>query len=307
MKNLLIATTALVATAGIAAADVTISGWATMGVVQGEGIYRNSTSDKSASTARIENNIELFITGKTETDSGVALSATVNLEDNDNPDYTGSATVIASTVVSVSYAGATLTFGNTDGAADRVTTETARLYPGIRFEGWGGHIDNTDANPVVRADYAFGDILLAASWAGADEQFGIGASYAANGLSLGIAFEDAPTGADTKDLINLSASYTMNDLTFTAIHWRSDDDAGKENRNQTDIGVQYKMGAVTLAAEYLMNDYAKTDNYTVWASYDLGGGAYVFGQVGTRDYAATSKLAALKEEGFASAGIRFAF
>jgi outer membrane protein OmpU len=302
MKNLLIATTALVATAGVAAADVTITGFGALGVVQGKGIYGDST-------ARIENNVELFITGTTETDSGVALSATVNLENNDGADYTGSVTPDASTVVSVSYAGASLTFGNTDGAADRVTSETARLYPGIRFEGWGGHIDNTDANPVARAEYVVGDMRLVASWAGADEQFGIGAGYSANGLSVGVAYENAPTGANTKDLINVSASYTMNDLTFTAIHWRSDNDAGVENRNQTDIGVQYKMGAVTLAAEYLMNDFASTDNYTVWGSYDLGGGAYVFGQVGTRDYsaAASATKAALNEEGFASAGIRFAF
>jgi outer membrane protein OmpU len=311
-RDLLIATTALVATAGVAAADVTLNGWAALGVVQGKGIYGDST-------ARIENNVEMFIVGTTETDSGVSLKATVLLENNDGANYTGSVTPDASTLVEVGFGGLNLAFGNTDGAADRVTGETPRLYPGIRFEGWGGHIDNTDANPVFRAEYTFGDILVAASYAGADEQLGLGARYTISGLTVGLAYENAKKGkiaaasAQTQDLWNVSAAYTMNDLTVSAIHWRSDNDAGVENRNQTDIGVQYKMGAITVAAEYLMNDTAGTDNYTVWGSYDLGGGAYVFGQVGTRDYAAVAAAgssparAAVNEEGFASAGIRFAF
>jgi outer membrane protein OmpU len=301
-RDSIIATTALVATAGVAAADVTLNGWAALGVVQGKGIYGDST-------ARIENNVELFIVGSTETDAGVSLKATVLLENNDGADYAASVTPDASTLVEVGFGGLNLAFGNTDGAADRVTGETPRLYPGIRFEGWGGHVDNTDANPVFRAEYTFGDVLVAASYAGEDEQYGIGARYTISGVTVGLAYEDAATGANTNDLWNVSASYTMDNLTVSAIHWRSDNDAGIENRNQTDIGVQYKMGAITVAAEYLMNDFAGTDNYTVWGSYDLGGGAYVFGQLGTRDYSAavSGTRAALNEEGFASAGIRFAF
>ena len=68
MKKVLFASTALVMTAGVAAADVTISGSAQMGVKSVGG------------TTSVVNDIDIDVTGSASTDGGVTLSASIDLD-----------------------------------------------------------------------------------------------------------------------------------------------------------------------------------------------------------------------------------
>ena len=69
MKKLLIATTALVATAGMAAADVTLSGYAEMGIKDnGEDTVFHHDLD-----------VKFSLTG--ETDGGLTFGATIDLDE----------------------------------------------------------------------------------------------------------------------------------------------------------------------------------------------------------------------------------
>jgi outer membrane protein OmpU len=324
MKKILIATTALVATAGVAAADVSLSGFATVGVVSGEGIYRNVTRNGhlDAGDARLETDLDLFITGTAQSDNGIAFSATINMEDLTGTNYGVGAANTTTTALSASKDGLSFTFGNTDGAADRLTNETARLYPGVRFELWGGHVDNVDAGQVARIDYTMDNGLrMSASYNGTADQLGVALQYSINGLTVGVGRENSGLAAtNNKDYTVVSASYTMGDFTVSAIHHRSDNQLGVTSMDQTDFGIVYTAGAVRFGLESLSNSVSNTDNWTAFAEYDMGGGVTAFVQGGTRDYAAIANAAvvagsaaaagntaALNEEGVFAAGVKFNF
>ena len=75
MKNLLIATTALVATAGFAAADVTLSGAANFGLLN------NGTDD-----AVMYNNASITAAMSGETDGGLTFGASLTVRNGDDVD-----------------------------------------------------------------------------------------------------------------------------------------------------------------------------------------------------------------------------
>ncbi|RMH39212.1 MAG: porin, partial [Alphaproteobacteria bacterium] len=68
MKKVLFATTALVATAGVAAADVSISGYAEMGVIGGTGM-----------DAQFHTDIDATFSMSGTTDNGLTFGASVDL------------------------------------------------------------------------------------------------------------------------------------------------------------------------------------------------------------------------------------
>ncbi|MFV2035452.1 MAG: porin, partial [Halocynthiibacter sp.] len=102
MKKFLFVTTALVATAGVAAAEVRLSGSAELGVYGGTGIETQFWSD-----------LDVRFTLSGETDNGLTFGATIDL------DEVGGgipATTTQSQAVFLSGDFGTLTMGDTDGA-----------------------------------------------------------------------------------------------------------------------------------------------------------------------------------------------
>jgi outer membrane protein OmpU len=110
MKKLLLASTALVATAGFAAADVGLSGSAEMGIKRG--------FDKD--NAEFHHDLDVTFSLSGETDGGIAFGATIDLDEVSNgiPAESGPHSVF------VSASGLTLTMGDTDGAFDARIAET---------------------------------------------------------------------------------------------------------------------------------------------------------------------------------------
>ena len=78
MKKLLIASTALVATAGVAAADVTLSGTARFGLK-----YDDSSPVRGGSDVELEKRMTLNIDAATQTDAGVEFGARVRLRSDE--------------------------------------------------------------------------------------------------------------------------------------------------------------------------------------------------------------------------------
>ena len=76
MKNLLIATTALVATAGVAAADVSLSGAANFGVINTGG----------AADTVMYNNVSVTAAMSGETDGGLTFGASLTMRSGDDVD-----------------------------------------------------------------------------------------------------------------------------------------------------------------------------------------------------------------------------
>lgn len=134
MKKVLFATTALVATAGVASADVALSGSAEMGVVGGSG----------STITQFHQDIDVTFTMSGETDGGITFGAAVDLDestiaDSDDDDGAVTPTNINGAFdprddggVSIFISGdfGTLTMGDTDGGFDAGMQEVNIGSPG---------------------------------------------------------------------------------------------------------------------------------------------------------------------------------
>ncbi|MDO6728140.1 MAG: porin [Cognatishimia sp.] len=251
MKNVLLASTALVLTAGIASADIAVTGEANMG------LKYNGT------TTTVHNEIDFNIVGTGETDGGVAFGASVDLDassDNSANNAAGATSDIADPEVFVSYNGLKLTVGDIGEANDR---------GGVADLGYDGiGVDNVaEINAYgshdVRVDYAFGDIAVAASVDSSNNDWAIGASASFDAFSVDLGYGET-AGAEqvnltlgysagafgakvfyadnaTADSLGLEGSYTTGDVTVTAVYAESGASEGYG------IGVAYDLGGATLA------------------------------------------------------------
>lgn len=317
MKKILFATTALVATAGVAAADVTITGRASFGLLY--------TESAGVSNSQLRSSADLYFTGTTETDGGVSLSATVELEglgyNGGNANvapavgYANGTNVGATTVFSASAGGLTFTYGNTDSAFDRNMGEVHRIS-GIYYELWGGlgglddgslFIDNDDNGMTARVDYASGPFQVSLSYSGIDDSFGIGARYTGEAGSgsyyIGAGYEDK----DGMGLFPTQGSYYGLSAggTFGAFEARV---AMMDGDNLADpvfnLSAAYSANGLMVGANYLFTDTAgRDDQWTIFTTYDLGGGATLFAQYGER---ATNATFATQME-TATMGVNFSF
>ena len=276
MKKILLTTTAMVAFAGAAAAEVTISGSAEMGLVSGDRYGFGSD-------VQFHSDIDVRFTLSGETDNGLTFGATIDLDESGNMGA-GTGNTFTSTAVFISGAFGTITMGDTDGAldwamqdvgmgsslADDHTTHLA--YMGNNF------FDGAYGGQILRYDNTFGDFGVALSaqiddFGVGDTIWGIGVKYnAALGgvdLGLGIGFEDAGTADEWG--ISVDAKF---DGGFRAILNYTDFSFGLTH---TAIGVGYSSGAFGVSANWGEFDTGggSFDSYGVQADYDLGGGAQV--------------------------------
>jgi len=286
MKKVLFATTALVASAGIASAEVAVSGSAEMGVIGGDGIE-----------LQFFQSVDVRFTMTGETDGGLQFGATIDLQDlaqNGNPvDVTG----FADFTVFVSGSFGTLTMGDTDGALDWAMTET-NIGGSIddsetAHGGFNGNsrIDGTfggtyDAQ-IARYNYSFGDFGVAVSAqlddsGVADPNIGIGFKYSGDlgGVTLGVglgyqSYENAAGSSESAMGVSISAGFGGG---FTAIVNYSDlgdIDGGGVSETHYGIGFGYKMDALTIGVNYGAYEEGGNDQdgYGLAVNYDLGGGA----------------------------------
>lgn len=275
MKKVLLATTALVAFAGAAAAEVSLSGSAEMGIA----------NDGSETLFFQSVDVRFRLTG--ETDGGLTFGATVDMEDaidsglngEDNIDVWGD---FADFTVFVSGSFGTLTLGDTDGAFDWALTEvamgTAIFDDHTAHSGYSGNggFDGDYNGQVARYDYSFGDFAVAVSLEVdpvLDPQYGIGLRYSADvgGIELGVGagFQSS----DVDDVAGISISAASGGITGV-LNYSEADNAYDSHMA---IGVGYETGALLVHANYGEYDYGgfTESGMGVVVNYDLGGGAVV--------------------------------
>lgn len=175
MKKILFATTALVATAGVAAAEVAVTGAAEIGVVAGNrynsavraGANLGGLSAGRDAAAEFWTSIEVTFTMSGEADNGLTFGAVVQLDESTasgGTDDQGASAFIA-------FGGARLDMGDTDGALDWAMQEvnlagagsiddSETAHPG--FSGNSG-LDGGEDGQVARFTYTFGDFAMALS------------------------------------------------------------------------------------------------------------------------------------------------
>ena len=184
MKNILYATTALVATAGIASADVSISGFAEVGIF-----------DTGNGDMQLFNDIDVTFSMTGETEGGMSFGASVDLDEisdvavNQATDNNSRAGIAAN----ISGGFGTVTLGDTDGASDWALTETA--VGGSMADDHTAHAGYSGNSPFDGV--SDGQIL---SWTNT-----VGA------MGVAISFEQAADGAtsDNDDTVQIGLKYSM--------------------------------------------------------------------------------------------------
>ena len=266
MKKVLFATTALVFSAGIAAAEVTVSGSANAGFKYNEGDL-GYAGKKAAGWYEID----MDVIGTTETDSGLTFGARIQLDtdyanavnDEDGEDLKGN----------VFVSGAFGTFSVGTGlfpmADDSGLTD-------IGFDGIG--TDNVAENSMytgsadARWDYSVGALTLGVSLHTIAEDFGLKAGYDFGAASVLVAYDhDESMDNDSTSILLKGSVAGINGEIFYANSDAYDDSWG--------VYAAYKTGALTLEASYADNDMTSDAAYGIGAKYDLGG-ATLAGGVG---------------------------
>lgn len=316
MKKVLLATTALVGLAGAAAAEVTISGSAEMGIVGG-GV--DATNGSGGETQFFQDiNVTFTMTG--ESDSGLSFGAKVDLDDSglDN-EFSNQGDVS----VFISGAFGTLTMGNTDGAIDWAITDAGNIgNPGSIDDAETSHLgyngsfgDAEFDNQVLRYDYSFGSVGIAVSYEqGASDPDGLvlpgdpegtlalGVKYTLDlggtTLNLGGGFSRTDFAADERQIWALGAAAEFGGGFQAGITYQDWDYDTGEDVTHTGIGLGYESGPISVHANWGQYDYAGAtpdeDGFGIAAAYDLGGGlsvhaAYADSDDGTAaDYATWS-------------------
>lgn len=285
MKKILFASTALVATAGVAAAEISFGGSANFGV------YYNG------SETIVKNEIDFDIKGSGETDGGLKFGASLDLDGshNDSADGTTSATItdagvdgilgtaddtvvtttgatvsgttVADPEVYIEMGGLKLTVGNIGEAND------VGGISDIGFDGLGVD-DVVDAlrengSDDVRVDYSFGDIAVAASVDSSNDEFAISVSGSVDAFSFAVGYRDGTTVDDT----NVTVGYSAGAFSVNATYAESGSTDGYG------IDASYTSGDVTVTAAYA--ESGATDAYGIGVAYDLGGATLAggFGEV----------------------------
>ncbi len=297
MKKLLISTTALVAVAGIAHAEVTLTGTAEAGITQG-------TSSESA--LGYHSDMDVNFRGVGTTDSGFQFGATIDLDEVSG----GISNKNSPASVFISSSGfGTLTMGDTDGAMDRAMDEVGMLtliaddhtthagYSGNDPLDGSGRSNNDDgskagSSQTLRYDRQFGIFEIAVSWEFANDSdgdagWGIGGALDFGGgerSSFGVGLGLQSAGEDFLYGLSATAKFSGVDLVFNY----SATPQGDSGASGTHIG---------LGVGYTINDFAVSFNYGTYSggdsskdgkngwglavNYALSGGAVIQGGLGS--------------------------
>jgi outer membrane protein OmpU len=145
MKKVLLATTALALSAGMAAAEVKFGGDARMGLNYDSG----GSAVPNGNTVRLEKRFTLNIDGSTTTDGGVTLGARVRIRSDEanagnTPAAPAASTGVSGARVFASFAGLTVAAGNINGAWESMPNLYAPSV-GLTGLGWHGLISNVSA------------------------------------------------------------------------------------------------------------------------------------------------------------------
>jgi outer membrane protein OmpU len=302
MKKVLLATSALVLTAGVAAAETSFSGDARMGLQYNSAGFANANN-----TVRLEKRFSFNIDGKTTTDGGVTLGARVRLRSDEN-----AATLAAGARVYATYGGLTVAAGNILGAIESMPN----LYsPSVGLTGlsWGGLVTNvsglghgffdwdaysSNGNGAegVEVIYTMSGFTLHASHssdglrgvAGNAQRTAIHGAYTWNGWTFALAYQDSTAAADIEDKIVATIGGKIGDFSVGLGYGSNGSGANKIDKFALNGSATF--GATTVNAYVANQNFSGVTNPTTYGlgvSYALGGGARIVGGIESTSGGAT--------------------
>lgn len=304
MKKILFATTALVMTAGVAAAEVAVTGDGRMGIVY------------DGENANFNSRIRAIFTMAGETDGGLTFGGSIRA------DNSSSGSVGAAGNIFISGEFGKVAMGDVDGALENAVGDLS----GIGYSNANSimewyeteYLNSTNVeDPYLLYSYSFGDFGFYAgmsdgTWGGMHgnttsdtsrfEQYSIGLTYSFGDFGVAGGYESRKLeGYDREYQWMLSANAAFGDAmlkgfygkgkAFNGVEYQTstgttllDPDANAEFQDFDQYGVSfdYKMGPTTVTAFYRELSLDKTGDakyYGLGAAYNLGGGATLKGGV----------------------------
>jgi outer membrane protein OmpU len=299
MKKVLLATSALFLTAGVASAEITFSGKAEAGVVSTKTGSTAGVGDGANTKSKVYSGYDFNVTGTATTDTGMTLSMGFDMGAGEIADIADEeldtqGSTIATSAVTIAYNG--LTIGLGDDKFDDLYDDTQNGDVSVSGAIGGltvAIVSDADADVAASNNwngtsysvgYKIGDVTLGMKGTqhndSGDAASVISAGYSMGDVTITLSRDDK---GKAKDVNKVAVSYSAGDMSLTA----SSTDAKVNGKSEWDASISYKVGAMTIKAE--------TDESDSWAAdvaYDLGG---------------ATAFAMTNKEGVAIAGVSFAF
>ena len=269
MKKVLLTTTALVMTAGVAAADVSFSGEAGIAFVDD-----NGASDATRTGMFVASHYDLNVAVSASADNGLTMSAgfdmgsgeKIDYDDDDALEVQGAA--VGNADVAVSYNGWTLTVDQNgiDNLFDDSQAEDMSIAGSVAGLSIAVATDLENSTNSYKLGYSVGDVALTLTGTNNDDAggdaSGISVSYPMGALTLSASVSDESN--DAEDDTSIGLTYAMDAITvsYTSITPGSNGSMGDE----WDAKISYATGAMT--ASIALDE---ADATTMIANYDLGG------------------------------------
>ncbi len=297
MKKVLLASTALALTAGMAAAEVSLSGYAELGIFQVD-----DGTGSSGDNIEFHTDIDVTFTLSGETDSGLQFGASIDLDESDGNTATGASPAFSANTqggesIFVKGDFGTITMGDTDGAFDWAMTEvfwgTSIADDHSTHAGASGNagLDGTYDGQIARYDYSFGNFAFALSaelddTGTGDTVLGAGVKYSMDmggtSLGFGVGYQDD----GVSDVAGISVDAAFAGGIGARVNFSTQDN-GTTSTDHMALGLSYTSGPLLVEANYgeFDNGTTSTDGFGAAVNYDLGGGAVVMVGYGTDDNA----------------------
>lgn len=302
MKKVLFATTALIATAGMAAADVTISGYGRFGLDYNDFNDKAALGTEGFSKTNITSRLRLQFDMSTETDGGVTLGARFRAQ-AENRDGISSGAVFNGARFFATYGGFTLGVGNILGAIENApglyleTRSTGTGVDGMGFNslvtnvngGPGGYIDGTGTPVVLPA----GEYDRWDAYSSTDSgPNGVEVLYSAGGFYGHVSYsrENDDAGYDAlrqnRKRTAATIAYTWNDWTAVL----GGQDSNKDWEDKVFFAIMGDLGQFGVRFAYADND--GIDKFGLYGNMDIGAASNVVLWVTHEDKVSSGDVAA---------------
>ena len=295
MKKILFATTALVATASVAAADVTFSGYARFGILY------NGAADSTDITSRLR----LQIDATAESDGGVEFGARVRIEQNETnaiAEAANSGTGINGVRFFARSGGLEVGVGNIYGALEFMPGQypvdiglTGHGYDYVAYNFRGDAYSSGGAGTAgqngIEVMYSMGDFSAHVSASDVNDRIAAHGAYNWNGWTFALGIQDSNNAADTQWTATVGGNIGP---ATVGLAWADNGTAG----DHWVLSGRFDVGAATNVEAYIADaDYFAETSYGVDFNHDLGGGTSLRGGVTSDQNGDT----------FADFGVRFNF
>ncbi|EDQ06659.1 Porin [Sulfitobacter indolifex] len=272
MKKVLFATTALVATAGVAAADVTFGGYGRFGIKY----------DEDASSTDLTTRMRLQIDATAESDAGVVFGARARINADGNGVTNGAGADFNGVRYFARSGGFEVGVGNIFGALESMPGQypidlglTGLGYDYTAFSGADAYTSTGDGAPNgVEVLYSAGDLSVHVSASDMNDRIAGYVAYTWSGWTFAVGGQDSDDATDNDWTATAGGSFGIADVTLAY--------ADNGGTDRVVLAGRFDVGAATDIEVYVADQDGSDTGYGIDFNHDLGGGTSLRGGVAKR-------------------------